>query len=241
MEEVWITPPTDFLASIKADDKDALLSLGAKRTLPKDQLIFHAGSPGEYVYILLRGRAKIYQLSSVGKEVILWFCFPGEIFGLAEAMHGHPRQVFARSCCQTQILAIQQKEFKDFLVRHPETALCVIDLLAGRLRGLGDVLLNLAADDVTSRVIKLITRLGAQYGKRINSDIYLDIPLTHQEIADMVSSSRQTVSAVLGVLKRQGVLRVENHTIYIQSPEWFENIAYQSPFSRRLMMPVSKQ
>lgn len=224
-DELWFVRPPDFFSQIGRDNQNQLLALGETRSYNKGETIFHAGSPGEYVYILLDGRVKIYQLSSVGREVILWFCFPGELFGLAEILRSGRREVFAQSCCDGEILVIGQSAFTRFLQNCPLASTSVIDLLSCRLRELGNVHLNVAVDDVTSRVVKLITRLGARYGKRIHDDIYLDIPITHQEMADMIGTSRQTVTEVLGKLRRQGILRVENRAIYIQNIAWLEHAA----------------
>lgn len=227
-DRLWYIRPFDFLSSVDDDEKQSLIDMGELRNFKKEELIFNAGSLVDNVYILVDGRVKIYQLSPVGKEVILWFCFPGEIFGLAEILQSRRREVYSQACSDVDVLVINNNQFKSFLLDHPKVALNVIDWLSCRLRELGDILLNLAADDVTSRVIKLITRLSARYGKQYNEGIYLDIPLTHQEMADMIGASRQTVTAVLGKLRRKGELRIENRFIFIQSPDWIESISCAS-------------
>jgi len=229
LDKHWFNRPFDFLSSTDPLAKQLLFDMGEKREFKREQLIFNAGTLNDSIYILQSGRVKIFQLSSVGKEVILWFCFPGEIFGLAEMLHNQKREVYAQACSDVEVLEVDKNQFKRFLLEHPAIALNVIDWLSCRLRELGDVLLNLAVDDVTSRVIKLITRLSTRYGKKIKNEIHLDIPLTHQEMADMIGASRQTVTVVLGKLRRQGVLRIENRVLYIQNPAWVESISNVAP------------
>ena len=91
-----------------------------------------------------------------------------------------------------------------------------------------DVLVNLVSDDVDTRIAKLILRLGARYGRREAGVVHLDLPLTHQEIADMVGTTRQTVSSVLSRLKRQGVLSIEMHRIHIESEELLTGLAQET-------------
>ena len=215
----------EFLSTISSNEQRDLFAIGEKRCFEKDEMIFHVGSPSDDIYILLDGRVKIYELSREGKELILWFCFPGELFGLAEVVKRKFREVNAQACSHVEMLVIKYAYFEQFLYDHPAVAMNVISLLSNRLRELGDVLLNLASDDVTSRVIKLITRLSARYGKPFENSIYLDIPLTHQEMADMIGTSRQTVTTVLGNLRRKGILRTEQRNIYIQNSEWLESFA----------------
>jgi CRP-like cAMP-binding protein len=206
MDDLHFIRPDDFFSSLSQSHRKTLIKIGSKRCFKKDEMIFHAGSAGDEVYILLNGRVKIFELSEEGKEVILWFCFAGELFGTAEVVKRSHREVNAQAGGSVTVLAIKYREFERFLQQNPLLALKVIELLSYRLRDLSNVLLNLASDDVTSRVVKLLSRLSLRYGKPRDKGIYLDIALTHQEMADMIGTSRQTVTTVLGVLKRNVVI-----------------------------------
>lgn len=224
MDELWFVRPYDFLRDFDSQAEQELYEIGLSVAVNKDQLIFNAGSPGEYVYILLEGRIKIYELTSDGKEVIHWFCFPGELFGLAEIVRGGRRTVAAQACSNVKVLKIKHSEFVTFMQHYPDVSLRIIDLLSCRLRELGDVITNLVADDVTARVVKLLTRLGARYGTGEGKEVRLNICLTHQEMADMIGTTRQTVTTVLSSLKRKDFLRIENKIIYIQNNDWINSI-----------------
>ena len=214
----WLAPPFDFLAHLSEPDRDSLRSLGRAQVVAKNAEVFHAGSPGEHVYLLEDGRVKIFHQSDGGREVIQWFCFPGEIFGVAEVSRIGPRGVCALACTDSTVIAIGHRAFRAFLRDRPDTAMQVIDVLASRLRVLGDMLIDFSADDVRSRLMKLLARLGARYGKPCGAGLVVDIPLTHQEIADMIGTSRQTATTELGRLRREGVLRIEKHCIHIEDP-----------------------
>ena len=99
-------------------------------------------------------------------------------------------------------------------------------VLSSRLRVLGEMFVNLVSDDVSTRIAKLILRLSARYGTRVGKEVFLNIPLTHQEIADMVGTSRQTVTTVLSTLKRQGVLSIDNRRIHIESEELLNELTH---------------
>jgi len=216
--------PLDFLTKLSAKHRAELKAIARPCSFAKNDLIFGAGSPGRDVFILVEGRVKIYQLSDCGRKVILWFCFPGELFGLAESAHVRPREVFAQACTESHVLVVDEKDFKGFLAAHSGASLLVIELLATRLRVAGEMLLNVSSDDVMTRLIKLITRLNTVYGKRLEHESYLDIHLTHQDMADMIGASRQTVTMTLGLLRREGVLRIENHRLHIPDVELLQNI-----------------
>lgn len=214
-----LVAPSNFLAQLSAADYAELAALARVQHHQKGDLVFRAGAPGHHVYFLKTGKVKIYQLSPLGREVILWFCFPGEIFGLAEVARGGGRVVNAQACDQSEVLAVSQEQFKGFLMNHPQTSLLSMQVLSSRLRILGEMFVNLVSDEVNTRIAKLILRLSARYGTRVGKEIFLNIPLTHQEIADMVGTSRQTVTSTLSTLKKQGVLSIDDHRIHIESEE----------------------
>jgi CRP-like cAMP-binding protein len=214
-----LVAPSNFLAQLDNEAATALFSIATVQHFGKSDFVFRSGAPGSNVYFLRSGKVKIHQLSPLGREVILWFCFPGEIFGLAEVARGGGRVVNAQACEPSEVLAVSQEKFRDYLDRHPRLALLSMQVLSSRLRVLGEMFVNLVSDDVSTRIGKLILRLSARYGTRVGKEIFLNIPLTHQEIADMVGTSRQTVTTALSALKRQGVLSIDNRRIHIESEE----------------------
>ncbi|MBI3525739.1 MAG: Crp/Fnr family transcriptional regulator [Betaproteobacteria bacterium] len=220
--------PSDVLARMGKLDLDEMLHLGNTRRYARGAYIFHAGEADSHVYFLSQGRIKIHQLSPLGREIILWFCFSGEIFGLAEMTHGGGRVVSAQACEHSEVLCIPQDQFHAFLESHPKTALLVMQVLSCRLRVLGDMLVNLASDDVNTRLAKLILRLGARYGTRAGKEIHLNVHLTHQEMADMLGTTRQTITSVLGQLKRQGILSMDNRRILIESEELLSEMTHMT-------------
>ncbi len=213
------TAPSDIFSKISPNDFKDLLAIGTERQLEKGAFIFRAGDPGKNVYFLRGGRVKIYQNSELGREVILWFCFPGEIFGLTEVVQGGGRVVNAQTCEKAEVLCIARTQFKDYLETHSATSFVIMQALSCRMRVLGDMLVNLIDDDVNSRIVKLMLRLSACHGTRVGDEVHLNIRMTHQEIADMVGTARQTVTKVLSDLKLRGLLSIENHRIRIRSPE----------------------
>lgn len=226
METPWVVPPSDFLGRLPAHSRDSLLARGRRAVYRKNDVVFQMGSPGTNVYILMSGRVKISALSPAGRSVILWFCFPGEIFGLAEMTRADRRRVTAEACAESEALVVPQQQFKTFLQHDSDAAMFVIDLLSCRLRGLADMLINLTSDDVTTRLVKLLIRLNARYGKSLSAaETLVDIHLTHQEIADMIGTSRQSASTAINALKRQGLLSMKKQCIHIQNSKLLENLA----------------
>ena len=179
-------------------------------TVERGTFIFRAGVNAKDVFILHSGRVKIFQLNPKGKETLLWFCGPGEVFGISELCQGEPRRVYAQASERSEVVTVDRAEFVRFLTLHPEKALALIDLLSSRLRSLGAFLESITTADVAQRVTMLLRHLGARYGRRAGDNVFIDMVITHQEMADMIGTTRQSVTAVLSELKRQGVLCCHN-------------------------------
>ena len=224
-----VVAPSNFLAQLEEADRHELQRIAVLKHFAKGEDVFRAGAAGSNVYFLQEGKVKIHQLSPTGRAVILWFCFVGEMFGLAEVARGGGRVVNAQACARSRILAVPQESFRRFLLGHPQSALLCMQVLSSRMRVLGEMFVNLVSDDVNTRIAKLILRLSARYGVRAGKMVVLDIPLTHQEIAEMVGTTRQTVTSSISAFKRQGVLSIDNHQIRIESPELLHDLTQAPP------------
>lgn len=216
----------DLLSRIPDRDRGRLFRLGKVQDFAKSEFIFSAGEASHHIFLLLKGRIKIYQPSTVGKEAILWFCFAGELFGLAEAARGGERVVSAQACDVCEVLCIRQDQFTAFLATHPQTSLIIVQLLACRLRVLSEVVINLISDDVRTRILKMALQLSSRCGIPSTRGLCLDIALTHQEIADMIGTTRQTVTTTLGQLEREGLLAIDRHKIHITGSELLAQVGH---------------
>lgn len=192
-----------------------LLQLGTERSLIKRQPVFKAGDLETTIHILRRGRVKIVQSSPLGREVLLWFCLPGEVFGVSESLQEKARSVTAVTVESSYIVTIERSRFSAWLNDHPAHSLNLLGIMATRLRELSQRFLSLASGNVEVQVAKLLIDLSACYGTRVDRSILVNIPLTHQDIADMIGASRQCVSATMSNLKRSGVLSTKRRFLCI--------------------------
>ncbi len=227
---LFLYPSSGLLSALAPPARDVLFALGRSKTFKKGAGIFEAGDPASMLYILETGRAKIYQTAPSGKEIILWFCFSGETFGLAELGCGVERMISAQAMEDSRVLCLSKVSFRHFIGEHPSAALCTIDILSARLRRLGQAFMNVATDDVPLRLARMI--LGMAHGTAPPpcmavggvEEICINITLTHQEIADMVGASRQTVTTALNGLKRLGAINWIDHHLHVRAPSILERI-----------------
>lgn len=221
----WYLQPTNFIETLEEQDRIALEEIAVCRPYPRGSHIFEAGETSDRVFIALSGRVKIYQISAAGREVIHWFCFPGELLGLADVSKGAPRSSFAEASVDSEIMAIDNAKFLKYMADRPMVALNAIEILSSRLRRLGGSLLDVATGDVALRLGRLVLGLAQTHGHPVchnrlePPEVCVKLVLTHQDIADMISASRQTVTTHLNDMRKDGLLHWQDHHIHLDRPD----------------------
>ena len=186
-----------------------------RRRLRRGDFVFRVGDRKRGAFILLRGRLKFFRLTPDGREVILWFCFAGEVFGISEVPAAKGRRVNVEACEDSEVAIVADAAFNRFLDHHPAAARLCRLTMAARLGLLTNTLVNLVADDAYARVAKLVLHLGMRHGTRHDGAIALEVVLTHQEIASMAGVNRQTVTRILGDLRRKRILSIHRRRMRI--------------------------
>ena len=220
-----LATPLDFLAQLSSAQKDNLDRIGKKRVFAKNDFVFKAGQNDQNVYVLNRGRVKLFGSSPEGRDVLLWFSLVGEIFGLAECLQEKSRQIYARAAEPCEVLCIAHAPFKAWLAAQPDVALSLMKILTIRMRELGQRFLSLANGNIQMEIAQLLVRLGATYGRSAGQYVHLGIPLTEQDIADMIGSSRQGVSTCLAIMKREGIIDIVKHFLIIKKQDALHKMA----------------
>jgi CRP-like cAMP-binding protein len=177
-----------------------------ERRFPRDSTLIQEGQPGDYMYVLREGRVKVTKLSGAGREKILEILGAGAFFGEMALLDPPERSASVRSLDPVRVLALSRQGFLRALERSPALAMAVIRELARRLRHTNLDASHIPYQSVKERTRELLTRLATETdaeGWRVSP------PLTHQEVADMVATSRETVTRAVKQLKQEGWLRQE--------------------------------
>lgn len=198
------------------------------RVLRKGEFIFRVGDTEDAVYMLLSGRIKTYKIAPSGREVILWFGFPGEIFGLVETPSHRGRMVSVEACETIEVAELPLVRFRKLLETNSDVSQLCIRVIASRLGMLANRLVYLMADNAEARIAKLLLDLAARYHNQ-NADTEQAIGLTHQEIADITGVQRQTVTRILGRFTDTGALSVRYRKISIRNRDQLLNCAARHP------------
>ena len=205
-----------FLQKLSREDQQSLEAIATRLSYKKKEYLFQANLTNNTIYVLTDGRVKLSRLSAQGQECIQWFCFPGEVFGLSENTYDYDSGLYAQALVTSTVWAISKLEFNQLLLQNPRIALVIVDQLSSRVRTLGDMLLHVSCDSAQQRLVSLLQRLAEIYGDSTSNEVFIDMQITHQEIADMIGVCRQTVSSLMAGLKRSGIVSANRRGIAIK-------------------------
>lgn len=196
-----------LFAGLEAAHLEALAALTRTRRLSAGEAVFHEEDAADNFYVVRRGRIKVLKHASSGKDFIIAFFNPGEMFGEVAVFGGKPYPASAQAAEDTEVLGIRGADFLKFIASHPELSLRIINMLGGRLRDAQSRLKDLAAERAEPRLARILMMLGARLGETL--------PFTRQEIADMAGVTVETAIRIISRFKDDGIIGPERGGITI--------------------------
>ncbi len=189
---------------VSETDLEELATHLIERRFPKNATVVEEGLPGDYMYVIREGRAKVTKASEDGREKIMNFLEVGAFFGDMALLGDETRSASVKTLEESTLLALSRRDFIDLLRQSPDLALSVIEELANRLRETNEQARSLSFQGVEERTRNLFERIASE--EEGGGDRLMTPSLTHQQIADMVGTSRETVTRAIKVLKSSGWL-----------------------------------
>lgn len=202
--------------SVNAKDLSSLAGLiTIKSYKPKDQIYSPADTNGR-IYFLFNGQVKLYELSFSGKKVIVDLIDHGSIFGdiTTDSKDSSSVKNFAESIGYSTIGIAAKEYFLSFLIKQPTIALKVVDLLAQRLNQAEEKIKDLSLGKIENRILHELVRFSKKNGRETKRLYVVTQKITHEELAGMVGTTRETVTKTLNELKRKRVISVDLNRLY---------------------------
>jgi len=200
-----------------------LLGILEALELPKHHMIFSPGVPSEAIYFIEKGRVRLTRLSPEGKTVILALLGPGDLIGEAAWETGE-HDSYAETLEDSRIYQIDRESFTALIRENPEFGLRLIQIIGVRLKQAQARIEDLVFRQVPSRVARLLLSLAESHGKVTPNGIRVEFPLTHQEIADLVGSSRVTVTQILNKFRTSHWIEIESKRVTIHNLDALEDM-----------------
>lgn len=205
-----------LFGGLSSEELQLVASAAVRRRQSRGSVIFFEREPGDALYIIEEGQVRIYRVAEDGREKTLALLSEGDFFGEMALIDDEPRSAIAEATEPTVLLAIHKRDVHNLIHANPSIALSMIKGLSRRLRETNRQLMDAVFLDVRGRLLRLLLELDGRYGKPHDGGRLIDIRLTHQELANMVGTSRESVTRVLTELQDVGALGyAQRHMMWI--------------------------
>jgi len=200
-----------FFSDLTPFDVQLLSSHSITRSYPGDCVLINEGDDSDALYVILKGRVRVFVSDQSGREVTLNMQGTGEYFGELALLDEEPRSASVMTLERSRLALIPKEVFKRCLLEQPELAVKLVRAMARRIRALTANLKNMALLDVYGRMAFILEHLAV----RKEGKLVIEQKLTHKDIANMVGSSREMISRIMKELTVGGYIVLKDKKIYI--------------------------
>jgi CRP-like cAMP-binding protein len=204
----------------------ARLATGAKvGTYRARQVVYLPGDRATGIHFLSNGRVKVSKVTRDGKELTLAYRTGGDFFGEPCLLDGGPREEMVEAMEPCETLEVEQTALDKVLQTSTGVAYRFARTLIARRRDLETKVEQLIFKDVHSKLAELLLRLGSEHGIENKKGLVLGVKITHQEMANLIGSTRETVSLTLSQFKRKGYIATEGRKVILADREGLRALA----------------
>ena len=193
---------SSLFADLPQEDFQALCSTFARRTFRKGEVLVEAGGPGGSVFIIESGKVRVSLPGTEGREVTLAHLDGGDCFGEMSMLDGEPRSATVSAVEDTAVLVGTRDDFMRSVEANAGLGMRLLVTMSRRLRAANEIIESLSFLDVQGRVARLLLDIAGKEGTPVPEGIEVPLPYTRQEMANIVSTSRETLTRVLKNFER---------------------------------------
>ena len=209
-----------FLGRLPGSVIDALLGKGRLRSLVQGALAYRRGDPGDSLMVLTKGRIKLANTGSDGKEVVLHYVGVGNIFGEVAALDGKERAADAIALEDAEVFVVSTRDLWPILITHPDAMRGIVEALCEKIRAVA-IIFEDNRLEMRCRIARGLLRLADQHGRITIGSAHL----SQEELGKYLGISRQNINRQLGQLKIANVIRIKGKEIHITDKEGLADIA----------------
>ena len=212
-----------LFSQLEPAELERVTEISRERTYPRNSVILFEDDPGDALYVVAEGQVKVVLIGEDGREVILSVLGEGEFFGEMALIDDEPRSAHVIAMEDSTLLVLRREDFQGILKQTPSIALALLRELSRRLRRVDEKVGSLVLLDVNGRVAHLLLDLADEAASN-----RITRRLTHHTIAQMIGSSRETVSRTMRELVDKGYIEVSRREILIRDRAALEASAGRS-------------
>lgn len=214
MADLWL------FDSLNTDEKANIQNLFRRPCYKKGEFLFMEGEPASAIFVVTEGKVKLFKTSEDGKEIVLGFLSPHDLFGEEVLFNDSTHSLSAQVLENTHLCACYKSDFEALVAQNSAISIKVIKMLGDKLSKMAEQLADIAVYDTQNRVARTLARLAREHGESTEYGRRLNFHLTHEDLGALVGASRVMVTNVLKSLRKAGVVCDDGNRRFTVS-NWF--------------------
>lgn len=218
--KIWYLQNFNLLKGISESSMEQMNQHSKMKMTSKKEIIYFPEERSDNIYLLKEGKVKISRVSEDGKKTTLHLIGPGEIFGESSILGQEKRENIAEVVEDAVLCSINRKMFLEMMADNPYLNLGINKFIGLRIRKIQAHIEDLVFKDAKERVIAFLKRYTKSFGKQVIDGWMVRPFLTHQEIADLTATSRQTVNTILHDLVAENEIKYTRRYFQVLNKNW---------------------
>lgn len=221
--KLWYLKQVNLFKGMPAELGAKVEEMTTMQSFAKGEKVYLSPDPTNSLFILKTGRVKVSKVAEDGKELIKAILYPGEIFG-ETGLSGSVLRGDEATALDNNVLvcAMKIEHLKMLMSMHPSLGLSVTASLGKKMARMDRQLESLIFKDAQGRVVEFLLRMAKDHGKVEGEQVVIEHNLTHQDMANLTATSRQTVTTILNDLREEGILNIERKKVLVKDMDALE-------------------
>ncbi|MCE9579320.1 MAG: Crp/Fnr family transcriptional regulator [Deltaproteobacteria bacterium] len=216
---LWYLKKIPLLAELGPEVMARLAERVEMKEVRRRDVVYLPGDPGRSLFFVNGGRIKVSKVTRDGKALTLAYCGPSDIFGETCLVDGGPRSEMAEAVENAMLTEIERGDFDRLLSANAVLGAQMTKVMVMRRRDLENKVEALVFRDVTSKLAELLVKLAGEYGVDDARGTLVALKITHQELANLIGSTRETVSLTLSTFKRKRYIVTEGRKVIVSDSD----------------------
>ena len=204
-----------LFSELEAGELEALARAFSPRSYPSGSPIIRESDAGDFFFVILRGEVKVFVDSPDGREVVLSHLQTGDFFGEMALLEGESRSASVEALTDCELAVLARAEFFAVLERNFSLTRKILKTLSSRLRKANEVIESMALLDVGGRLARYLIRLADESGQPAVEGYFVVTRPTHQEIANSIGATRETVTRMLKQFEARKLIRTKGSVVWV--------------------------
>jgi CRP-like cAMP-binding protein len=223
-QSLWYAENIDLETTLKTNKSVEAEFTARKVKFKKGDYIYLPEENSDTIYFIFSGKIKIGNYKDSDKEVITAMLQKGDVFGEVSIITDDKRKDFAQAAIESEVSVFKQEDFKKLMSENASLGLLFMKIMGNRVMEMEDRLESLVFKDSKTRIIEFLLLSIHKNGQRIGYEWVLRNFITHQDIANLTATSRQTVTMVLNDLRNQNIIQFDRKRLLVRDLEKLKSL-----------------